>query len=144
MHRSHHRPRLPRPVPTSALLLALLLASACIDSVDDLGPGPGTETVLLDAVLESPHGPEGAVLLDVSAEEVVSIQAVDSETEVVGRPAAGGRSQVALVRQFPGEIGFRMTVVESVETPDVRILQVADWENRLREGVDGYELRILR
>lgn len=143
MKRSSRRAPRHRPARAAALLLLLFAfpASACLDSADDLGPDPDAETVLLDASIESPHGPEGAVLLDVSTDEVLSVRALDSETEIVGRPA-GERAQIAVIRHRPGTISFRLRAVKSEEPPEIRILQVADWENRLRDGLDGYRVRI--
>lgn len=101
------------------------------------------ETVVLQARLASPNGPEGAVLLDVSTDEVRGVRSVDGETSVLGRNV-GGRSQVAVIRDFPGTIEFEVLALDRPALPEIRVLQVADWENRLRGDVAGYRVEMER
>jgi len=133
----------PSPRSAAFVLLPLLLAAGCIDSGDEVGPGVEVETVVLQARLESPNGPEGAVLLDVSTDEVRGIRSVDDQTSVLGRNV-GGRSQVAVIRDFPGTIEFEVLAVDGPGLPEMRILQVADWENHLRNDVTGYTVEMER
>ncbi|NIP60163.1 MAG: hypothetical protein GWM92_12700 [Gemmatimonadetes bacterium] len=144
MKRSIHSRRPRRSVRGAGVLLfVLLFAAGCIDSGRETGPGFQGETVTLQARIESPKGPEGAVLLDVSRDEVLRVRSTDDRTVVLGRNV-GERSQIAIVRDFPGTIEFEVLAADGPALPEIHVLQVADWENRLRDDVTGYTVEMRR
>lgn len=120
-------------IATVVSLLVALLASAACDGGTGASPGGGEYI----AVLASPHGPDGAALLEIGTEGVVEVTA--SSSALFQEPVSGGK-RLVLVRQAPGRIEFRVQVARGYEPPAVRVLQVVDGDNRQRPSVAEYRV----
>lgn len=115
-----------------ATTCALLLA-ACADA----GPEGGAGT--LAALLVSPHGPEGAALLELVGPGLAQVTAAD------GRAFShrnGDTLRVVIVREAPGEIRFLLAVADTTRPPAALLLEVADGGNALRPDLSGYRVEV--
>ena len=114
------------------LFAALALTAVSCNSTEPKG-GPGTVT----AVLVSPNGPEGAVVLNVSG----TVESFTGTNDVsVYTTLASGGTTVIIVRLTPGELSVNMKVANTDEPPQVTVVEVADGENRLRTSTTGYQV----
>lgn len=86
-------------------------------------------------LLESPHGSEGALLVELDV-RIFSLQAVAGE---VFQVAVDGRTRL-LALDDAGEIRFRIGVPDTGEPVAYRIIEVAGPDNVLRDDVSGYAL----
>lgn len=125
-HRTHLGPAL-----RCAMAVVLFSPLACADGSTEPRP-PGT----LDVVLESPNGPEGALLVEIDG----PLQAVETESGHLFRNDAEGRTQILIVLESAGEIGFRIGVANGADPPEYRIIEVAGPDDRLRGDLAGYRL----
>lgn len=117
------------------LLLALLVLPALAACGDGTGASSaGGEYI---AALQSPHGPEGAALLELTGEGIESV--AGSSVSLFQLPVSGGR-RLMLVREPAGVIEFRVRVAEGHEPPDARVLQVVDPNDQVRPSTDGYRV----
>lgn len=128
-------PRSPRPRRTMrrALLLPLLLLAAC-DGGGTGADAPGGEYI---AALESPNGPEGAAILELTGDGVQSITA--TSLSLFRQPVSGG-TRLVLVREPEGRLEFRVRMAPGSPPPDVRVVEVVDGRDRQRASVAGYEV----
>lgn len=55
---------------------------------------------------------------------------------------AGVVSRIVVVMDSPGQIRFAVGADNVRNVPEVRVLQVADGENRLRESLSGYDVTV--
>lgn len=115
------------------IVCALLLLAAC----DGGGTGASPAGGEFIAALKSPHGPEGAVLLEVAGEGLTFVGT--SSATLFKQPVSGGW-RVMLVREPAGVIEFRVHVAPGNELPSVRVLQVAGADDRVRPSTDGYSV----
>jgi hypothetical protein len=124
------------------LRLALPALGLCLAACDGGGgtdaEAPGGEYI---AVLESPHGAEGAAILEVPADGVESITA--TSLSLFRQPIAGG-TRLVLVREPAGRLEFRVRMAAGSRPPEVRVVEVVDGEDRQRASVDGYEVSFTR
>lgn len=126
-----------RSVPS--LLFALLALGACggEDAPIDLPGGPGTMT----ATLESPNGPEGGMLIHLIGAGATNITAPAGD---LFTSDSGDTVKVLLLRADPGELTFRFSLPDTTRQPTIRIEQVTGGDNRLRENLTAYGLRVRR
>lgn len=121
------------------LVLPLLLALAACDGGQGTGAAlSGGEFI---ATLESPHGAEGAAILEITGAGVEEVSA--AAATLFQQPVSGGR-RVVLVREPAGRIEFRVRVAPGNDVPDVRVLQVVDGNDALRPSTDGYTVSFVR
>lgn len=118
-------------IPILRLALVLLPALAACDGGTGASPAGGE----FIAALQSPHGPEGAALLELTGEGIESV--AGSSVTLLDLPVNGGR-RVMLVREPAGVIEFRVRVAPGNEPPDARVLQVVGPDDQLRPSTDGY------
>lgn len=114
------------------LVLACALLLAACDGGGTGASAPGGEFI---AALRSPHGPEGAVLLEVAGAGLTFVGT--SSASLFQQPVSGGW-RVMLVREPAGVIEFRVHVTPGNELPSVRVLEVVDAEDRMRPDTEGY------
>jgi len=117
-------------IASIALIGAAL--SAC-GSDEPVPLGPGT----LQATLVSPNGPEGAVVLELVAPGLGEVTV--AEGDVFGQ-AEGNTTRLVIVRDIPGQIQFRVQVLERSEPPTTTVVEVADGTNELRSSISGYQI----
>jgi hypothetical protein len=115
------------------LVLCLLPALAACDD----GTGASSAGGEFIAALQSPNGPEGAALLELTGEGIESV--AGSSVSLFQLPVSGGR-RVMLVREPAGVIEFRVRVAAGNELPDARVLQVVDGNDQVRASTDGYRV----
>ena len=128
------------PVRRLAIVaVAGFLVAACSDS-PVVPSGPGSLVV----TLESPHGPEGAALLEVSGSSFHSIGSAASQGTLVFVEEMAEEALVVVIREEAGEISFEMEVEDMATPPSIRVLSVVDGDDQLREGMGGYEIRVDR
>ncbi len=115
-------------------VLILALAAAGCDG-GGTGEAPaGGEYV---AALESPNGPEGAALLEMSGSGVESITA--TSLSLFRQPTSAG-TRLMLVREPAGRLEFRVRMAAGSRPPAVRVVEVVDGADRQRASLDGYEV----
>jgi hypothetical protein len=121
------------------LIFPLLLALFACDG------GRGTGAALAGgeyiAALESPHGAEGAAILEITGAGVEEVSA--SAATLFQQPVSGGR-RVVLVREPAGRIEFRVRIAPGNDVPDVRVVQVVDGDDAVRPSTDGYTVSFTR
>ena len=121
------------------LILPLLLALSACDGGEGTGAAlSGGEYI---ATLESPHGAEGAAILEITGPGVEEVFA--SSATVFQQPVSGGR-RVVLVREPAGPIEFRVRIAPGNELPQVRVVQVVDGNDAVRPSTDGYRVSFTR
>lgn len=125
--------RRPRPRAFLAACLGIVILVACGD--DSAGPraAPG----VLEARLASPHGPEGALLVEIDG----PLGSVTTQTGHLFHHRAEGRTQVLVVLEDGGEIRFRIEVPDANQVPTYRIIEVSGPDDALRPDLAGYVLR---
>ena len=111
--------------------VAACSALSCADGSTE-PPPPGT----LGVVLQSPNGPEGALLVEIDG----PVQTVETDAGHLFRNDAEGRTQILIVLESAGEIGFRIGVANRNAPPEYRIIEVAGPDDQLRGDLSGYRL----
>lgn len=121
------------------VLLSLLLALAACDG----GEGTGTDLAGGEFIgtLQSPHGPEGAAILEIGGAGVEEVFA--SSATLFQQPVSGGR-RLVLVREPAGAIEFRVRMAPGNAPPEVRVVQVVDGDDAVRPSADGYTVSFTR
>jgi hypothetical protein len=114
-------------------LLHCTLLTAVVGCGESSGPsGPGQ----LHISLESSHADDAAAVLELSGSGLGAV-------EVPGGEAFLQREdnviRVVVILDDPGKIAFSIDVDDISQRPTVRILEVADGNNRLRDSVADYE-----
>lgn len=122
---------MPAPCKNAVLVALVATLAACGDGSGPPEVAPGQ----VDVLLESPHGPEGALLVELDV-AISSLQAVGGE---VFQEAADGRTRL-LALDDAGEIRFRIGVPDTKRTVTYRIIEVAGPDNVLRGDLSGYAL----
>ena len=125
----------------SLRVLALLLLAPALAACDGGGTGAETAGGEYIAALESPHGPEGAALLEVMGTGVESIRG--TSLSLFRQPISGG-TRVMLVREPAGRLEFRVRLTAGSPLPTVRVLEVVDGADQPRPSVEGYEVTFVR
>jgi hypothetical protein len=121
------------------LILPLLLALSACDGAEGTGAAlAGGEYI---AALESPHGPEGAAILEITGDGVEEVSG--SAATLFQQPVSGGR-RLVLVLEPAGRIEFRVRVSPGNELPEVRVVQVVDGNDAVRPSTDGYTVSFSR
>ena len=122
----------------SILFVLALLALAACD-----GGGTGTAPVGGEyiAALNSPHGPEGAAIVELSDPDVQAVAA--ASVTLFQQQVAGGR-RLMLVREPAGRIEFRIHVAQGSQLPSVRVVQVVDGNDVPRPSTEGYTVTFTR
>lgn len=116
---------------SSLLRWTLLAASAaCGETSGPSGPGQ------LQITLNSGNADDAAALLELSGNGL-------GDLEVSGGQAYsqrdGNTTRVVIILDDPGTIVFSIDVDDISQRPTVRILEVADGSNRVRDSVSGYQ-----
>lgn len=117
------------------IAFGVLSFSACGDDPTPPEPVPGD--VLVTVV--SPHGVEGAIVLETADAGIVGVSADEAQ---VFHWRAGDLSRVVVLLDQAGELRFRLSVEDLNRPPRLRIVEVADALNRLRASHAGYVLRV--
>ncbi|HEX9730245.1 MAG TPA: hypothetical protein VGA37_17255 [Gemmatimonadales bacterium] len=89
----------------------------------------------------SPHGAEGAALIELVGESGTVAPRDDGHLLTARR---GDTVWVFVALQVPGEIRFAFEVAARRQPPSARVVEVADGENRMRPDVDAYQVRLVR
>lgn len=131
-------PIVPRHLRLGRLVAVLLAAAAFLAACNDgPAPGPGAFT----ASLVSPHGAEGAAVLELVGP---GIQGVSGDgARVWGRPGAGDTVTVVVIADEAGSLGFRVAVADTLRRPEARVVQVAGPDDALREALEGYRVELV-
>jgi hypothetical protein len=114
----------------------VVAAGACTDAGPIGGPGA------FDAVLVSPHGAEGAALIELSGEGLGDAVGL-GDTEVF-RSDGFGSARVVVVNHAGGDLAFRIEVADTTRPPTVVVEQVAGPDDELRADLSAYRLELLR
>ena len=123
-----------RLVRLSALIAALATAAAAACDSGLFGPsGSG----VIQVSVTSPFGPEGAAVFEVTGG--VDLGPVTTNGGDTFFEHSVGASRVVVVLNEPGQLWFQVRTADIGKLPTVKVLQVADGENRLRPSVSGYE-----
>lgn len=114
-----------------AVTLAVGAAAACDSGL--FGPsGSG----VIQVSVTSPFGPEGAAVFELTGG--VGLGPVTTNGGDTFFEHADGVSRVVVVLDEPGQLWFQVRTTDIGKLPTVRVLQVADGENRVRPSVSGY------
>jgi hypothetical protein len=122
---------------TLLVLPALLALAACDEGGTGVTPGGAYR-----AVLQSPHGAEGAAAIELEGAGIESV-AGGAGTRVFLQPAAGG-ARVVVVREPAGPIEFSVTLAAGSELPRARVVEVADGNDQPRASLAGYRVTLER
>jgi hypothetical protein len=114
--------------------MALLGVAACVDAAPPLGPGTVTAT------LHSPNGAEGAAVLQLVGEGVVSVEAV-GDTEVYAVTSAY-ETRVVLVNQVGGTLAFQVALADLGRPPVSLVREVAGPDDELRGDLSDYRVEL--
>lgn len=118
-------------------VLATVAAAAC-----DLGLFGPSGSGVIQVSVTSPFGPEGAAVFELTGG--VGLGPVTTNGGDTFFAHAEGTSRVVVVLNEPGQLWFQVRTADIGKLPSVRVLQVADGENRLRASVSGYEFDFKR
>ena len=120
-------------------LLVVAVAAFVVASCGlDLG-GPGGPGVIR-VTLDSPYGPDGAAVLELTGGVGPSI--VASEMGDTFYEHAGGTTRVIVILYQPGHIEFTVRVEDVGARPSVTLVQVADGANQLRTSLSDYDVDV--
>jgi hypothetical protein len=119
----------------AALVFAVSVAACQSD--------PGAPRSIREVVghVVSPHGDDGAVVLEIAGRGIEAIEA-DSARVFVQRD--GGALRVVLVRATPGTIAFRLRVLDRQALFNASVTAVANGANQPRPSLDGYRVAWVR
>lgn len=130
----HHQHRLTAPLIAAAMFTAVFLGCDSTP-VDVTGPG------ILNAVLISPNGAEGAAVLQLIGPGLGQVTA--AEGDVFAEHGSDGVRLVIVLDQ-PGDIKFRIAVDDVGDFPTWEVIEVADGANELRPSSSGYSMEFAR
>ena len=116
---------------TALACAAAVLFLACGEDATQPALVPGDLTVRV----VSPNGLEGAAVLQTIQEGIVDIT---SEVGQAHHWRAGDVSRIVVLLDEPGEIRFTLSVADLNRPPQLRVVEVADPDNRLRSLLVGY------
>jgi len=123
--------------PSLAVVLLMVLLPSCSDSPSFLW-GP----VEIRVTLVSPNGVEGAAVFDVSGADLREVRLVEGEEGRLFEEQAGAATMVAVIRATPGTLRFVIEVDDPRRVTGVRVVQVADGDDRIRPALDGYLVQL--
>jgi hypothetical protein len=121
------------PVGLLAVTAGAIVLGSC-----ELGLGEPSGTGVIEVTAASPHGPDGAAVLELTGavgHSIVSSQFGDTFYE-----HDGAVTRVVVVLDEPGPIKFTLRVEDLGARPSVTLVQVADGLNRLRSSLADYEV----
>lgn len=121
---------------------ALLPLAAALLAACDGGTGSQTAGGEYIAALESPHGAEGAALLELEGGGVQSVHA--ASLSLFQQPLSGGGRRLLLVREPAGRLEFRVRMAPGSAPPAVRVVEVVDGDDQQRPSVAGYTVTFTR
>ncbi|HEX2209899.1 MAG TPA: hypothetical protein VHG93_19650 [Longimicrobium sp.] len=124
-------------IPPFLVLLPLLALAAC-DGGTGASSSAGGEYI---GALQSPNGPEGAAMLEITGGSVQEISAASAT--LFRQPVSGGQ-KVMLIRPDAGRIEFRVVIADGGELPQVRVVQVVAPDDSVRPTTDGYAVTFTR
>ena len=104
---------------------------ACGEEATQPAPVPGD----LAVSVVSPNGLEGAAVLQTAQEGILGITA---EVGQAHHWRADGVSRIVVLLDQPGDIRFTLAVADITRPPTLRVVEVADPDNRLRTMLLGY------
>lgn len=116
---------------TALACVAVVLFLACGEDATQPAPVPGD----LAVSVVSPYGFEGAAVLQTVQEGIVDIT---SEVGQAHHWRAGDVSRIVVLLDEPGDIAFILSVADVNRPTQLRVVEVADPNNRLRPLVIGY------
>lgn len=117
-------------------LLHCTLLTGVVGCGESSGPsGPGQ----LHITLESSNTDDAAAVLELSGSGLGNVEVLGGEAFL---QQEGNTTRVVIVLDDAGKIDFSIDVDDMSQRPTVRILQVADGDNRLRGSVADYETAI--
>ncbi|MBE0595388.1 MAG: hypothetical protein IH616_23615 [Gemmatimonadales bacterium] len=116
--------------------LTAVLAAAAVAACESILPGPSGSGVIQVSVT-SPFGPEGAAVFELTGG--VDLGPVTTNGGDTFFEHSAGVSRIVVLLDEPGQIWFQVRTTDIAKLPTVRVLQVADGEDRLRPSVSGYE-----
>lgn len=122
-------------------LAALLLAATAALSACDGGTASETAGGEYIAALESPHGPEGAAVLELSG---TGVQSVHGASLSLFQQATSTGRRLVLVREPAGRLEFRVRMADGHAPPSVRVVEVVDGNDQPRASTDGYTVTFTR
>ncbi len=129
------------PLRVALGLLAATLASVAVTACDLGLFGPSGSGVIQIRVI-SPHGPEGAAVLELTGG--IGLGPVTTDVGDAYFRHDGATSRIVVLLDEPGEIAFQVRSTDIGKLPDTRIIEVADGDNRLRPSVTGYSIKFTR
>lgn len=122
----------------TCLLAGFFVLSACSDS-PSVPSGPGELLV----TLESPHGSEGAAVLEVTGGSFASARLLHShEGLLFTEHLTPEEALVAVILDAPGEVRFLITLDDLGAPPSVGVHSVSDGQDRLRSSTAGYQVKL--
>lgn len=106
----------------------------------DNGPSEPVAGVV-DAMLVSPAGIEGAVVLELTGD---GIGAVHSARGDLFTATDGRLTRVVIVLQDPGIVRFTVQLADVAALPKATVIEVADGADQLRTDLNGYRVEFSR
>ncbi len=129
-----------RATSTSRVVYVLLasLSTGFLGCGED-SSSPRTNLVTRTAQLVSPHGAEGAFLVEISG-VVGEVEAIEGELFQVAKE---DDSRVFVFLDSPGTLRFQVTLPAGNDSPTYTILEVAGPDDELRSDLGSYRLEFL-
>jgi hypothetical protein len=131
--------RMTRGRTTAVFLIGVVAWTFACESDATRPAGEETRGAQLQATVVSPHGSEGAAVIEVEGLRVVGVTTDDGQVFV---SRSGDILRAVIVRDEPGPLQFTVQVLDPRFPVATRILQVADGDNRVRPTVDGYQVEL--
>jgi len=121
----------------ATILLACVAALGIAACGDEATTPPEAVPGELLVSVDSPNGLEGAAVLETADEGVVEITGDGAQ---VFHWRQGGIIRIVVLLDAPGEIRFVLEVEDINRPPQMRLVEVADPDNRLRAGLLFYRV----
>lgn len=102
--------------------------------------GPERVAGTFTATLMSPHGSEGAAVVELEGAGITAVRALDGLTWA---SLGDGGGRVVVVRESPGIVRFELELRGAPSLPEVRVVEVAGPDAALRP-LDGYRVEVRR
>jgi hypothetical protein len=131
-----------KPHSRTSIGLLVAMAATIVLASCDLGlwgpSGPGE----IQVALFSPHGPEGAAVLELTGG--VGLGEVTTALGEAFYEHDDGTTRVVIILDEPGPIEFTVRSDDVGARPSVTLVQVADAANYLRTDLSGYWVELER
>ncbi|MFW6202307.1 MAG: hypothetical protein ACOC8B_07000 [Gemmatimonadota bacterium] len=125
-----------------SLVAAVAVGAGAVAAYGDEPPSqPPGPAVVVTATLISPHGAEGAAILDVAADAVVDVSMAAGSAFTA---EAGDRLRIVLVRTTAGNIRAEIGLRDASADLEPRVVQVAGPSNELRADPVDYRVEVER